>query len=98
MKNFRQLIVAVVICTLSIPSFATSKKEKRESQTLQVFYYSPSDPMNIAIVDFITLTPEQHYLEPTAPRFLLTDSQHKFALGIGGVIRGVTSVDFAGII
>ncbi len=36
--------------------------------------------------------------EPKAPRFVLTDRQGKFALGIGGYVRATAEYDFGGIV
>ena len=38
------------------------------------------------------------FQEPNAPRFVLTDRQGKFALGIGGYVRATAEYDFGGIV
>ncbi len=42
-------------------------------------------------------TQSQWFQDPKAPRFLLMDREGKFALGIGGHVKGTTEVDFGGI-
>lgn len=39
-----------------------------------------------------------HVHDPQTPRFILTDREGNFALGIGGYVRTVTSYDFDGIV
>lgn len=97
MKKFRPLLllVSILLPFCAISQDVNSKKQSK----VDVFYYSPANNvMGVEIIDFIRATPEKHFLDPTAPRFLLMDSKHKFALGIGGVVRGTAGVDFGGIV
>lgn len=43
-------------------------------------------------------TQRPHFHDQRAPRFLLTDQQGRFALGIGGYARTTMSVDFDGVV
>ncbi|MEG1649006.1 MAG: porin, partial [Rikenellaceae bacterium] len=96
MKKFLPLFF-LMLFILPITAISQNVNGKNNS-AVEVFYYSPSQPMSIQIIDFIRTVPEKHFLEPSAPRFLLMDSKHKFALGIGGTVRGTAGVDFVGIV
>lgn len=97
MKNFRPLFLLML---LLFPLSAISQDVNSKKQSsVDIFYYSPSsNAMGVEVIDFIRKTPEKHFLDPSAPRFLLMDSKHKFALGIGGMVRGTGGADFGGII
>ncbi len=49
------------------------------------------------IVKIMHSTRLPHFREPNAPRFLLTDTKGRFALGIGGYLQAVAEYDFGGI-
>ncbi|MFI3322888.1 MAG: porin [Rikenellaceae bacterium] len=97
MTNFKLLFVAFFATLISM-SYTSHAQVYPLGESVELFYFTPTESSSVDVVDFIAYTPEQHFLESKAPRFVLTDSKHRFALGIGGVVRGVTSVDFAGII
>lgn len=40
----------------------------------------------------------KRFHDPKAPRFLLTDQKGRFALGIGGYVRGTAEYDFGGMV
>ena len=50
------------------------------------------------VIRMMEETQLKHFHEPKAPRFLLTDQKGKFALGIGGYVRGTAEYDFGGIV
>lgn len=50
------------------------------------------------LVNVFKETQRPHFHDPRAPRFLLTDQQGKFALGIGGYVKGTLEYDFNGIV
>lgn len=49
------------------------------------------------VVRILKETENQRFHDPKAPRFLLTDSKGRFALGIGGYVKAVAEYDFDGI-
>lgn len=50
------------------------------------------------LVNVFKETQRPHFHEPRAPRFLLTDQEGKFALGIGGYVKTTMEYDFNGIV
>lgn len=50
------------------------------------------------VIRIMEETQLQRFHDPKAPRFLLTDQKGKFALGIGGYVRGTAEYDFGGIV
>lgn len=50
------------------------------------------------IIRIMNETRLPRFQEPNAPRFVLTDRQGKFALGIGGYVRATAEYDFGGIV
>lgn len=56
-----------------------------------------TDKAGDEIVQLFERTQSRWFQDPKAPRFLLTDKKGKFALGIGGHVRGIAEVDFGGI-
>ena len=48
------------------------------------------------LIDVFNETQRPHFHDPRAPRFLLTDRQGKFALGIGGYLKTTMEYDFDG--
>ena len=50
------------------------------------------------IIRIMNETRLPRFHEPKAPRFVLTDRQGKFALGIGGYVRATAEYDFGGIV
>lgn len=45
------------------------------------------------LIDVFNETQRPHFHDPRAPRFLLTDRQGKFALGIGGYLKTTMEYD-----
>lgn len=50
------------------------------------------------LINVFEETQRPHFHDPRAPRFLLTDQQGKFALGIGGYLKTTMEYDFNGIV
>lgn len=50
------------------------------------------------LINVFEETQRSHFHDPRAPRFLLTDQQGKFALGIGGYLKTTLEYDFDGIV
>ena len=50
------------------------------------------------LIDVFNETQRPHFHDPRAPRFLLTDRQGKFALGIGGYLKTTMEYDFDGTV
>lgn len=50
------------------------------------------------LIEVMNTSQLSHVHDPQAPRFILTDRQGNFALGIGGYVRTVASYDFDGLV
>ena len=50
------------------------------------------------IIKIMHSTRPPYFREPDVPRFLLTDTKGRFALGIGGYVQAVAEYDFGGIV
>lgn len=48
------------------------------------------------LINVFEETQRPHFHDPRAPRFLLTDQQGKFALGIGGYLKTTMEYDLMG--
>ena len=49
------------------------------------------------LINVFEETQRPHFHDPRAPRFLLTDQQGKFGLGIGGYLKTTMEYDFNGM-
>lgn len=56
------------------------------------------DKANDEVIQIMNLSQLPHVHDPQAPRFVLTDTQGNYALGIGGYVRAVAEYDFGGIV
>lgn len=84
--------------TLGIPvcGFAQEQVITTDQKPDAVLVIS-TDKAGEEIVQLFERTQSRWFQDPKAPRFLLTDKKGKFALGIGGHVRGIAEVDFDGI-
>ena len=82
----------------AVASNGAGDGQPNDKKRISLFYLNPDVSSNITIIEFMTKDKERHFQDPTPPRFVLLDSKAKFALGIGGVVRGVAGSDFGGII
>ena len=50
------------------------------------------------LIEVMNASQLPHVHDPQAPRFVLTDTEGNYALGIGGYVRAVAEYDFGGIV
>ena len=62
--------------------------------------YSFTETVNTApeLVQIFYNTQGEYFRDPRAPRFVLTDREGKWGLGIGGYVMARAEYDFAGVI
>ena len=85
---------ALGFISISISAQATVEVDTDDKNTI-VFVSMEKAHHDLVIVFKNTESPK--FNEPGMPRFLLTDKKGNFGLGIGGVLKGIPSVDFGGI-
>ncbi len=101
MKSKKLTLFLTSMLLFSVGANATEKpldETPADKKRVSVFYLNPNVNSNITLIEYMTKDTERHFLDPTPPRFVLLDSKHKFALGIGGMVRGTAGSDFTGII
>lgn len=85
----------VVFCSLSVHAQRWSRVEGTP-----VTVYSFTENVNTApeIVNIFYSTQGEYFRDPRAPRFVLTDREGKWGLGIGGYVQVRAEFDFDGIV
>ena len=95
-KSMSCLILGAMIVT---PMFAQQKKLYPELEGPgPVVIISKDKNGKEELINVFEETQRPHFHDPRAPRFLLTDQQGKFALGIGGYLKTTMEYDFNGIV
>ena len=87
-------VFAMGLISISMSAQATVEVDTDDKNTI-VFVSMEKAHHDLVIVFKNTESPK--FNEPGMPRFLLTDRKGNFGLGIGGVLKGIPSVDFGGI-
>jgi hypothetical protein len=95
-KSMSCLVLGAMIVT---PMFAQQKKLYPELEgSGPVVIISKDKNGKEELINVFEETQRPHFHDPRAPRFLLTDQQGKFALGIGGYLKTTMEYDFNGIV
>ena len=95
-KSMSCLVLGAMIVT---PMFAQQKKLYPELEGPgPVVIISKDKNGKEELINVFEETQRPHFHDPRAPRFLLTDQQGKFALGIGGYLKTTMEYDFNGIV
>ncbi|MBR3883679.1 MAG: hypothetical protein IKJ31_02850 [Bacteroidaceae bacterium] len=89
------LIVCVALCAQSV----NAQRWARVNDT-PVTVYSFTETVNTApeVVQIFYNTQGEYFRDPRAPRFVLTDREGKWGLGIGGYVLARAEYDFDGIV
>lgn len=96
MKKFVIPILSVCLCSLSAGVSAQNNVfVENETDDIVLIGF---DKAGDEIIRIMKDTQLPHIHDPQAPRFVLTDRQGKYALGIGGYVRAVAEYDFGGIV
>ena len=94
-KSMSCLVLGAMIVT---PMFAQQKNFIRSWKDGPVVIISKDKNGKEELINVFEETQRPHFHDPRAPRFLLTDQQGKFALGIGGYLKTTMEYDFNGIV
>lgn len=98
MKTFLKFIVLLLgIGFLPLSAGAQKKVIIEDEEPNSVMFVSTSKAGD-EIIRIMNETRLPRFQEPNAPRFVLTDRDGKFALGIGGYVRATAEYDFGGIV
>jgi hypothetical protein len=92
-KSMSCLVLGAMIVT---PMFAQQKKLYPELEGPgPVVIISKDKNGKEELINVFEETQRPHFHDPRAPRFLLTDQQGKFALGIGGYLKTTMEYDYS---
>ena len=96
MKKMSKL-VAILLGIAAFPLCAQAQEKIiiEDDEPNSIMFVS-RDKAGDEIVKIMSNRDQLRFLDPQAPRFLLTDQKGKFALGIGGNVRATASYDFGG--
>lgn len=94
MKKPIYLFLFAVAWMCTSASYAQVKWSPGEEET---FYFISRNHAGDEVMGMFRQTQSPFFQDPKAPRFLLVDQKHKFALGIGGYVKLTASYDFRGI-
>lgn len=98
MKTF--LKSTALLLGMGVLPFTTNAQNKvvvEDEEPNSVMFVS-TNKAGEEIIRIMNETRLPRFQEPNAPRFVLTDRQGKFALGIGGYVRATAEYDFGGIV
>jgi hypothetical protein len=99
MKTFKiKLFVALGSALGSILPLIAQQQVIIENQVPNSLVVVSMDDIGNEIVEVMQTSQLPHVHDPQIPRFILTDREGNFALGIGGYVRTVTSYDFDGLV
>lgn len=98
MKTFlKSSICLLALGALPLTTYAQKKVIIEDEEPNSVMFVS-TNKAGDEIIRIMNETRQPRFQEPNAPRFVLTDRQGKFALGIGGYVRATAEYDFDGIV
>lgn len=98
MKKLSNALIAIV-CVALYAQPVDAQRWARVNDT-PVTVYSFTETVNTApeVVQIFYNTQGEYYRDPRAPRFVLTDREGKWGLGIGGYVMARAEYDFDGIV
>lgn len=94
---FRSVAMLLGLGLLPVAAHAQKKVIIEDEEPNSVMFVS-TNKAGDEIIRIMNETRLPRFHEPKAPRFVLTDRQGKFALGIGGYVRATAEYDFGGIV
>ena len=95
--TFRSVALLLGVGLLPLCANAQKKVIIEDEEPNSIMFVS-RDKAGDEIIRIMEDTRLKRFQEPNTPRFLLTDRQGKFALGIGGYVRATAEYDFGGIV
>lgn len=98
MKTILKAVFLLCGIGLSTSAAYAQKKVIIEDETPTGVVIVTIDKAGDEIIRIMNESQIPYIHDPKAPRFLLMDQKGKFALGIGGYVRGTAEYDFGGIV
>ncbi len=100
MKPKQKLFILLLVLGILPYNFLAAQGDSLcvENQQSTTFTHQDREKMVQEVIVLLNEAKPPYFREPGAPRFLLTDRQGKFALGIGAVLQAVAEYDFDGIV
>lgn len=96
-KNFNlTILVAFLLC--SVQQVAAQRWARVYDSPVAVYNFTETVNTAPEIVNIFYTTQGEHFRDPLAPRFVLTDREGKWGLGIGGYLMARTEFDFDKIV
>ena len=97
MKSSLMFLVVFLLMELFALHINAQEESIIDNSSNTIMFVS-KDKANDEIIKVMNETKPPYFRESGAPRFLLTDRQGKFALGIGASLQAVAEYDFGGIV
>lgn len=98
MKKIKHFSLMVASIFLASHPLSAQRQVTIQSDAPNSIVMVSIDDADDELIRIINDTQLPHVHDPQAPRFVLTDRQGNFALGIGGYVRTVASYDMDGIV
>ncbi len=100
-KNMKKVLngLFLIVCVAFYSQPVDAQRWARTNET-PITVYSFTETVNTApeIVQIFYNTQGEYFRDPRAPRFVLTDREGKWGLGIGGYVQARVEYDFDGIV
>ena len=96
-RLFKLMTMLFALVILPLLTSAQNKIIIEDEEPDAVFSFSRNKAGD-EIIRIMHSTKPPYFREPDVPRFLLTDTKGRFALGIGGYVQAVAEYDFGGIV
>ena len=94
-KTFVAALCGIVVATLPM---AAQRNVTIANDVPNSIVMMSIDNLGDELIEVMNTSQLPHVHDPQVPRFVLTDRQGTFALGIGGYVRTVASYDFDGLV
>lgn len=95
--TIKNISLFVSVLLLSVSAYAQRGIPTDDNEPNYLIFMS-HDEAGREIIQVTDITQQVRFHDPQAPRFVLTDSNGNFSLGIGGRVRAVAEYDFGGIL
>lgn len=100
----KKSLVSALMLSLALPVLAISPAEQQrqeQKKSHHVVNITPDEPIDTIsereLIDLFYYDQFRHFQDPLAPYFMLMSKTHKYAMGIGGVVRMRGWYDWNGV-
>lgn len=95
----KRIIKTLIVCAaIGIANPMKGQQITLDNESPNSILLVSIDQAGDEIIQVMNDTRLSHFHDPQTPRFVLTDRQGNYALGIGGYVRAVAEYDFGGIV